>query len=1033
MSKRAKRSIIGLVSLLSVAACDGGDDAPASCELQRLERQGQARFALGETYWLPTPLGDCADFTWQVDARPDGSVAEVAVGNDGFMRLTPDRVGDWRLRLAGTIDALTITVAERPPEAFENVNYYPSSSLAIVAGELWTANAWDPSVTRVVDGVPRGRIATGPWPVAIGWREGLEVALVAQRGNDTVGFIDVSLGRLVDALWVGDEPADLVLSADGSTAWVALATEDAIAVVDVVRREVVRRVEAVKDPLALALSPDGRTLWVASLRSGQPDRASFGADSIDAERDLAAIDTTTYAVRYLLDVGHTITALLPSDDGARLYVAHTRGDPFADLVAPAEGRAAFRHEVLVLDAASGSLLASADLGRQATAAGPVVGLRDLAWFDDRLWVTSEGTDELVALDPETLAEVARIAAPGRPRDLLVAGDHLYAHGAQDRSVTRVGGDGAVATWRTGTETRPALIAAGQRFFTGAGRTYGVHWSCNTCHLDGGSDTLVWKAGPFDSRHTPRPLFWLEATMPLGWDGYSASARNFAHTGPVNIGVKATTAEADALAAYLESLVPPPAPNGRTLRDGSMSPEATLGEAIFEAAACTVCHDGALATNRALLDDGVTEGLTDVPSLVGSYRHVAWLKHGDASTLAGAVEAAAEAFSDTPPTDDELALLTRYVAEIVPRDLALIATEPGRGGRDAAVDRPLRLVFSTAVLATADNLARLRLVIEDATTEVPIAADIAAAGRVVTITPRAPLAHDTRHAIVVDAGFEALDERRAAATRVSFDTAPAPTLALEGDYRWVVDVPFPDFANGRFDNTRTVAVTTPIVATRGAVNPSLRFDFGDGLVYDARAVIAGDQLVTPGVPVPAGTALGDSRGLEGRLVDEDGDGIADGASGTLTLTGPGFVVEGVTWRLARPSVTSGCPEGAAGDVAVSVAFDDEGRPVIGWDAELGNALGLYVTDPGATLPLLPGQTVTDGAAYWALTTTEFPAGFAGPVTYGSVPDAASDASVANGAIEGGAPLEPGRCYQFSVTTNQFKTGMWTLRLPGALER
>lgn len=1031
-SKRSKRPLVlGLVVLASgLMACD--ETSSPSCDLVHLRQPG-ARFLVGDTYWLPTPAGECGALRWVVEARPADGRADVMAGDDGYWRLTPDRPGTWSTRLVGTSEVLRIEVVANGPERFEHFNYYPSSSLAEVAGEVWAANAWDASITRLVDGEQRGRVAVGPWPVAIAWRQGMEVALVAQRGNDTVGFVDVASGHIADALWVGDEPANLVLAPDGRTAYVALATEDAVAVVDVARRSVVRRVEAVKDPLAMALSPDGGTLWVASLRSGQADRAPFGAAPVADDKDVVAIDTASYATRYLIDVGHTITALLPSEDGTRLYLAHTRGDTYADFVAPPAGRAAFRHEVVVLDAATGVVITTADLGRQESSGGPVVGPRDLAFFDGSLWVTSEGTDEVLALDPASLAEVARVDAPGRPRDLAVIDDHLHVHGAQAWTVTRIAADGAAASWSTGSETRPALVAEGQRFFTGAGRTYGEHWSCNTCHVDGGSDTLVWKAGPFESRHSPRPLFWLEATMPLGWDGYSASARNFAHTGPVNIGVKATTAEANALTAYLEALLPPPAPNGRTLRDGAMSPEAELGEAVFEAAACTVCHDGPLATNRALLDDGITEGLSDVPSLVGAYRHVAWLKHGDASTLAGAVEAAVDAFADAPLGPDELALLTRYVSEIVPRDLALIASEPRRGARAAAVDRPIRLVFSTPVLGTADNLGRVRLVVEDGAGEQPVEADVSAAGRHVTITPRALLAHEARHAVVIDAGFEALDERRAAATRLTFDTAAAPALALEGDYRWVVDVPFPDFLNGRFDNTRTVAVTTPIVAARGVVNPSLRFDFGDGLTYDALAVVAGDALITPGVPVPAGTALGDSRGLEGRLVDEDGDGVADTASGTLTLTGPGFVVEGVTWRLTRPPAAGGCVEGASGDVAVTVALDADGRPIVAWDAELGNALGLYVTDPGATLPLLPGQTVTDGAAYWALTTTEFPAGFAGPVTYGTVPMGAADASIANGAVEGGAPLEPGRCYQFSVTTNQFKTGRWTLRLPASVER
>ena len=85
----------------------------------------------------------------------------------------------------------------------------------------------------------------------------------------------------------------------------------------------------------------------------------------------------------------------------------------------------------------------------------------------------------------------------------------------------------------------------------------------------------------------------------------------------------------------------------------------------------------------------------------------------------------------------------------------------------------------------------------------------------------------------------------------------------------------------------------------------------------------------------------------------------------------------------------------------------------------------MTDPGATLPLGPGTVVKDGAAYWALATEVFPDGFAGPVTYGQVPAGATDDSATHMAPVGGAVLEAGRCYQFSVISNMFKTATYTL--------
>ena len=100
-------------------------------------------------------------------------------------------------------------------------------------------------------------------------------------------------------------------------------------------------------------------------------------------------------------------------------------------------------------------------------------------------------------------------------------------------------------------------------------------------------------------------------------------------------------------------------------------------------------------------------------------------------------------------------------------------------------------------------------------------------------------------------------------------------------------------------------------------------------------------------------------------------------------------------------------------------------IIDWGEQ--GALGLYVTTYGADLPLGPGMVVTNGDAYWTISTTEFPVGFVGPITYGVLPEGATDDSVANGAPLGGAALEAGNCYQFSVITDSFQIGSFTLTL------
>jgi hypothetical protein len=150
-------------------------------------------------------------------------------------------------------------------------------------------------------------------------------------------------------------------------------------------------------------------------------------------------------------------------------------------------------------------------------------------------------------------------------------------------------------------------------------------------------------------------------------------------------------------------------------------------------------------------------------------------------------------------------------------------------------------------------------------------------------------------------------------------------------------------------------------------------------------------------------------------------VADDAGGTLLMSGPGFRVEDVTFALARGV---GCVPGAAGDFDVSVTFDDAGVPTIDWSPD--DAIALYVTDPNVTLPFGPGSTVTGGATYWVVATENFPSGFSAPVRFGEVPPGGVDDSETHGGPTGGAALTPGECYQFSIISQSFQTGTYTVR-------
>ena len=1016
-------------------ACQVDTDA---CLGSDLPRQADERFVVGQTYYLPQLSEDssCEALRWTLSDRPEGSEDVMVAGADGYFRLTPTTPGRYTMLLSGgdeepTRELGVVAASERP---FYNLNYYASHAVTQVGGELWVANVQVPTITRVdpASMQPIAEIQVGPWPVSVAWQEGMSVAVVVQRGGDTLGLVDVESGRLIDAIWVGDEPANVVLDAAGTTAYVALKGEDAVAVVDLEARVRRARIAVGTDPLAMALSPDGSRLWVASHRSGQASRYPFEADPIEEERDIAVIDTGALeVVDWWIDVGTTLTDLMYREDTDELYLSRLINDTEASL--GAEDEANFMYEIAVFDPSTGDLLRSTDVGRQESSPGFAVSLHGMTLAGGRLWVVAESSDLAVALDPDSLAEPGRVDVPGRPRSITsdpTTGD-VFAHGSQGTSVTRIRGLDETSSTVTTADNRPSNVAAGQAYFTGAGRQYAQNWSCNACHVDGLSDTVVWNAGPFSGEKVSRPFFWMEGTYPLGWDGYLSSIDNYALTVNTNVGIRVTTPEHQALSAYLSSMMPPPAANGFTERDGSLSELGLEGKAIYEGKAnCASCHPLPLTTTRAVLAAGVTEGTTDIPGLIGSYRLGVWLKRGEATSLHEAVDQVFANLGDPQLTEDERTALDRYLFEMTARHFFVLTSNPRTGDDAIATDETIEVVFSHPVFNDADNLARVTMVAADGT-EVALERTLSEDGRHLSLAPSSALAHGTDYTVVVDPSFESFDQgtlwsadpSAPAAWEIPLRTAVAPSLRLDGAYRWTVDMPTADIEAQAFDLDNTLPVLVDFAATSTDAGGAVVVDYGQDLLLERNFVVDGDMLKSPPLPIPIGPSFADGTGLEATFVDEDGDGVGDYAEGTVTISGPGFLESGITWQLTRPPTGGDCNEGTDGDLPLTIEMTKDG-PIVDWGSMEPDGLGVYFIGPDALPPAGPGQQVTGGDVFWAVQAAEFPNGFAGPVTYGVVPDGAVDDTETVGGGAGPAALQPGDCVKATVLSTSFQQGSAT---------
>ena len=503
----------------------------------------------------------------------------------------------------------------------------------------------------------------------------------------------------------------------------------------------------------------------------------------------------------------------------------------------------------------------------------------------------------------------------------------------------------------------------------------------------------------------------------------ASVDNFGLVAHSIVNIFPTNEQAEGLVDYLASIMPPPKAYTLTQRDGSLSEDAKRGKRLFYTNGCVFCHQLPLGMTKRTMDEGITEGRSNVPSLVGAYRYKTWLKHGQASTLESAVREAVEKFGLLFWTSEkDIKSLTRYVAEMTARDFFLLNSTPDGGVRTASVKPQIDLTFSHVVFDDVENLERIALK-NVFGREMPTKR--IADGRKVTLLLEQPLRHNTRYRVVIDKAFESFDGTTLFGNgeKVRFKTARKPNIALDGDYQIKVDFPVFDFENGKVDPSRTFPVIVPFKAETSPSGAIGTVDLGKGLVRVSEAIIDRNQFSFPPFPVPAGPgSFADGfNGLKGKLVDSNNDGIAEQSSGKITLGGPGFFTEGINWTLSRivdiPDDGT-CETKSEGNFPVLVSPPNAGPMTVDWEA--GNGITIFVTSKTAVVELAPsapgGFRVASGETYLGITRTGFtPFGstyFDPPIRLNRVAEEITDITVENGGEPGWVP-EQGECYKVTV--------------------
>ena len=469
---------------------------------------------------------------------------------------------------------------------------------------------------------------------------------VTSQASATLTMLETRPFSALATLRVGPDPYGVVAAPDGRLVYVAASGAARIDVVDTAFNQVVDTIAVQARPKGIALSTDGARLYVTHFLSGA----------------VSIIDLTNRSVQAVISTGlesNLAQRIVVHPTNNRAYLPHIRSNVtnphllFDTTLFPV---------VSVLDLTTGQHLLHERL-ELSVVDQPVNMPFDMALSSDgqRAHIVYLGSGDMSVIDLASRELIAHIEVGDGPRGVVLTPDDRTAYVANalsdDVSVIDLSTFEEVKRIMVTTSPLPSQIKRGKLLFTSSRSTRlsRDRWmSCESCHFDGEQDGRTWLFT--DGPRNTTSLRGLADTHPLHWSADRDEVQDFEFTirelqagtgliedgephpelGPPNAG---RSADLDALAAFVESLHPKPSPFRQ--RNGTLTPEAQRGQAVFHRAevGCADCHVPALFTDLLMHDIGTGGGpgellgpAFDTPSLRGIWHTAPYLHDGRASTL-----------------------------------------------------------------------------------------------------------------------------------------------------------------------------------------------------------------------------------------------------------------------------------------------------------------------------------------------------------------------------------------------------------------
>lgn len=227
--------------------------------------------------------------------------------------------------------------------------------------------------------------------------------LIANKGEDSVSFVDLTTGRELARRETGPNPHEIAVSPDGRQFAVVSYGGAAIDLFDVARRERIKTID-----LGANMAPHG-LLWLRDGRILATTEKSRTLTVVSADREVSSISTDQAG-------GHMVAV---SGDLSHAYVANIEGGT-----------------ITAIDLGKGRKLRDATIGKRPEGIA-------ISADGRHLWVTEVGGDAVHVLDAAELRPIAKLASGKSPIRIVISPDGRTA-------VTSNFGDGTLNLYDTAT-------------------------------------------------------------------------------------------------------------------------------------------------------------------------------------------------------------------------------------------------------------------------------------------------------------------------------------------------------------------------------------------------------------------------------------------------------------------------------------------------------------------------------------------------------------------------------------------------------